>query len=78
MITISEATKKDIKTIQEITYITWPITYGKILSSEQVDYMLNLFYSDAALADQFEKKEQLFYLISEDGTTLGFIGIEHY
>lgn len=77
MIKISEATAQDIKTIQEITYITWPITYGKILSGEQLDYMLGLFYSDEALNDQFEKKEQLFYMISENETTLGFIGIEH-
>jgi len=78
MITISEATAKDIKTIQEITYKTWPITYGKILSKTQLDYMLDLFYSDEALISQFEKKEQLFYLISEDEATLGFIGIEHH
>ena len=77
MITISEATAEDIKTIQKITYITWPVTYGNILSGEQLDYMLDLFYSDAALNDQFEKKEQLFYLISESEQTVGFIGIEH-
>lgn len=77
MITISEATTEDIKTIQEITYKTWPITYGKILSKTQLDYMLDLFYSDEALINQFEKKEQLFYLISEDEATFGFIGIEH-
>jgi ribosomal protein S18 acetylase RimI-like enzyme len=39
--------------------------------------MLDLFYSDEALINQFEKKEQLFYLISEDEVILGFIGIEH-
>jgi len=78
MITISEATAEDIKTIQEITYITWPITYGNILSGEQLDYMLDLIYSDEALNNQFEKNEQLFYLISKDETTLGFIGIEHH
>ncbi|HEX8017361.1 MAG TPA: GNAT family N-acetyltransferase [Flavobacterium sp.] len=78
MITISEAKAENIKTIQEITYTTWPITYGKILSEEQLDYMLDLFYSDKALNNQLDKKEQLFYMISEDETTLGFIGIEHH
>jgi ribosomal protein S18 acetylase RimI-like enzyme len=78
MITISEAKAENIKTIQEITNTTWPITYGKILSEEQLDYMLDLFYSDEALNNQLEKKEQLFYMISEDETTLGFIGIEHH
>nr|WP_315153781.1 GNAT family N-acetyltransferase [uncultured Flavobacterium sp.] len=77
MIAISEATKNDIKTIQNIVYITWPITYGEILSEEQLQYMLDLFYSEEALTAQFDKKEQLFYLINEEDSTLGFIGIEH-
>jgi len=77
MITISEAKISDIKLIQNIVHITWPITYGEILSKEQLDYMLSLFYSDEALTDQYNKKEQLFYMIYEDETNLGFIGIEH-
>jgi len=77
MITISEAVKSDIKTIQDIVYTTWPITYGKILSEEQLKYMLDLFYSDDALTAQFDGKEQLFYLIREYESVLGFIGIEH-
>jgi GNAT superfamily N-acetyltransferase len=77
MINISEAGLNDIKTIQEITNITWPITYGEILSQAQLDYMLGLFYSDEALSKQIENKEQLFYLISDSESTIGFIGIEH-
>lgn len=77
MITISKATISDIKQIQNIVHITWPITYGEILSKEQLDYMLDLFYSDEALIDQYNKKEQLFYMIYEGETNLGFIGIEH-
>lgn len=77
MITISEAGLSDIKTIQKITNITWPITYGEILSQTQLDYMLGLFYSDEALSKQIENKEQLFYLISDENAVIGFIGIEH-
>ncbi|MCD9576371.1 GNAT family N-acetyltransferase [Flavobacterium soyae] len=77
MITISEAGVSDIKTIQKITNITWPITYGEILSQTQLDYMLGLFYSEEALTKQIENKEQLFYLISDSESTIGFIGIEH-
>lgn len=77
MVTISEAKGSDIKLIQNIVHVTWPITYGKILSKEQLDYMLALFYSDDALTLQYNKKEQLFYMIYEDETNLGFIGIEH-
>lgn len=77
MITISEASVSDIKLIQKIVHITWPITYGEILTKEQLVYMLDLFYSDEALTDQLVKKEQLFYRIDEDQTNIGFIGIEH-
>lgn len=77
MITISEAGLNDIKTIQEITHITWPITYGEILSQTQLNYMLDLIYSDEALTKQVRNKEQLFYLISDSESTIGFIGIEH-
>lgn len=77
MIMILDAGLSDIKTIQEITNITWPITYGEILSKEQLEYMLGLFYSEEALAKQIENKEQLFYLISDSESIIGFIGIEH-
>ncbi|BFM44718.1 GNAT family N-acetyltransferase [Flavobacterium sp. CFS9] len=77
MIAISEATVSDIKQIQHIVDITWPITYGEILSKEQLDYMLALFYSEEALTEQFAKGEQLFYRVDEGASTVGFIGIEH-
>lgn len=78
MITISEAGVGDIKTIQDITHITWPVAYGEILSKVQLDYMLDLFYSDIALRKQIENKEQLFYLISDSQSIVGFIAIEHH
>jgi len=78
MITISEASISDIKIIQKIAHITWPITYGPILSEKQLQYMLDLIYSDEALSKQIQNKEQLFYLISDEKSTIGFIGIEHH
>ncbi len=77
MITITDAFVEDITKIQEIANITWPITYGEILTSEQLDYMLDLIYSDEALKRQIQNKEQLFYLISDSESVIGFIGIEH-
>ena len=77
MIKITEAFVEDIAKIQEIANITWPITYGEILTAAQLDYMLDLIYSDEALSKQIENKEQLFYLISDSESVIGFIGIEH-
>ncbi|WP_294962208.1 GNAT family N-acetyltransferase [uncultured Flavobacterium sp.] len=77
MIKITEASIEDIAKIQEIVHITWPITYGEILTKEQLDYMLDLIYSDEALSKQIQNKEQLFYMISDADSVIGFIGIEH-
>jgi hypothetical protein len=56
MITISEATIKDIKVIREIAFKTWPVTYGTFISKVQLDYMLEKFYCDEALNDSFINK----------------------
>ncbi len=78
MIKITEAFVEDIAKIQEIANITWPITYGEILTAAQLDYMLDLIYSDEALSKQIQNKEQLFYLVSDSESVIGFIGIEHH
>lgn len=77
MIKITEAFVEDISKIQEIANTTWPITYGEILTEEQLNYMLDLIYSDEALSKQIQNKEQLFYMISDSESIIGFIGIEH-
>ncbi|RTY82525.1 GNAT family N-acetyltransferase [Flavobacterium sp. LS1P28] len=77
MISISEATTKDLKTIQEIAYKTWPQTYGAILSKEQIDYMLELFYSEHALLENLIQKGHRFLLVHQDEFCLGFASYSH-
>lgn len=77
MITIKVATTADIKTIQEIAQTTWPITYGTILSKEQLDYMMDLIYSEGALIKQIQMQEQLFYLVYDTSLVIAFMAIEH-
>ena len=76
MITISQATSKDIPIIQDIAHKTWPITYGSILSKAQLDYMLDLMYSDESLLEQLKTKP-LFFLAYEDDVCLGFTSCEN-
>ena len=77
MIAITEAAKADIPTIQEIAHKTWPVAYGEIITKEQLDYMMNLMYSDSALLEQIQKQQQ-FFIASEGIHPLGFIAIEHH
>lgn len=77
MIAIRPAKESDFTVIREIAFQTWPVTYGEILSTEQLRFMLNKFYSLENLQLNVEQN-QLFFIISENEIPLGFIGIEHY
>lgn len=76
MIHIFKATVADFKTINEIAHKIWPLTYGEILSQEQLTYMLNAFYSDAALQENIANGHE-FLLAKEADTVLGFASFEH-
>jgi GNAT superfamily N-acetyltransferase len=78
MITISEATIKDIKVIREIAFKTWPVTYGEILSKAQIDYMLDLFYSEETLTDKLANIGHDFLVLKENEICLGFASYEHH
>lgn len=78
MITIIPATSNDYKTIQDIARLTWPVTYGEILSKAQLDYMLDAFYNEEILKDSVANKGHHFVLAKEGEETLGFASYEHH
>ena len=54
MFTVRKASLADIPLIRELTYAVWPQTYAQVLSPQQIDYMLHMMYSEAALQKQIE------------------------
>jgi len=62
----------DINTIGFLAQQIWPVTYGHILSSEQLDYMLQLFYSPASLLKQMKEDKQQFLIVEEGEEPIGF------
>jgi ribosomal protein S18 acetylase RimI-like enzyme len=78
MISISEAKPIDFPVIREIAQITWPVAYGSIISKAQLDYMLEKFYSDAVLNDNFNTKNHRFLLVKEENNCIGFASYEHH
>lgn len=69
---IKIASSKDIATIQEIAYKTWPDAYKNILSAEQLSYMLELMYNKHELTKQLEDQNYTFIISSQDNTPTGF------
>lgn len=69
--------QNSLSIVQEIAYKTWPIAYGNILSQEQIDYMLNQFYSIPSLQNKMLSNAQ-FYLFSYNEEPVAFIEIKPY
>lgn len=71
-ITIQEATTKDIPVIASLARQIWPDAYGAILSTAQLDYMLDLIYAHSALQQQMEDQHQCFLIASIETAPVGF------
>lgn len=71
-ISIRPADLDDINTIGFLAQQIWPDTYGKILSAEQLKYMLNLFYSPASLRRQMVDEHHSFVLMEQGEEAIGF------
>ena len=67
----------DIPLIRDLSFKIWPVTYGTILSKDQLDYMLGLLYSEKKLKEDMEKGIE-FLLLYDGVQAIGFaaIGLE--
>lgn len=70
-ITLRRASDEDILLVRELSLQVWPATYASILSREQIDYMMNLMYSEAALHQQM-KDDHRFLIVYNAGIPIGF------
>ena len=72
MFEIKKATVEDIPLIRELTYRIWPQTYASILTQEQIDYMLEMMYSEESLQKQMTKDDCQFIIVYEKDKPCGF------
>jgi len=73
---IIKAEQKDIVVIQDLAKKSWSFAYADILEQDQIDYMLDLMYSEETLNQHFENPNYHYYLIQEEDQFLGFVGFE--
>lgn len=71
---IRPASVGDINSIQQIAQTTWPVAYGKILSTVQLDYMLNWMYSTSSLTHQMENGTR-FFIAELNEKAIGFAAV---
>ncbi len=73
--TIREAHTADLVMIRDLAHAIWPDTYGQILSSAQIRYMLEQMYSMDSLVSSAAAGHR--YLLVEDTTPVGFAAYQH-
>ncbi|MBN8678499.1 MAG: GNAT family N-acetyltransferase [Chitinophagales bacterium] len=75
LISLRKATEADIPQIRSLAEKIWWEHYPEIISNDQIAYMLELMYSDAALRRQMNEEGQELWLPEENGQALGFLAI---
>ncbi len=73
---IRTANPSDSPIIRSIAENTWPDAYSNIISPEQIQYMLNLMYSDDALHHQMKNGHQ-FYIAEINEKPIGFASVSN-
>jgi ribosomal protein S18 acetylase RimI-like enzyme len=73
---LQKATFSQISTIEQLARAIWPIAYAEILSLEQLDYMLNMFYSEEALRSQMEQGQVFYLAFNDTDKAVGFVAYE--
>lgn len=66
MTVVKKVGAEAVPVIKNLSNIIWPATYSELITPQQVDYMMELMYSTAALKKQMEKGCQFIIAYSED------------
>lgn len=69
---IRPADLEDINLIGYMAQQVWPVAYRDILQPEQLQYMLNLFYSPASLKKQMTVNHHQFLVAEHGSEPVGF------
>ena len=72
MFLIRNAVAADAAVIVDIANKTWWPTYAQILTTEQIQYMLNVIYDVDKISQQIENAIQEFLILEEDGQPVAF------
>lgn len=74
---IQEAALEEWPEIQRVAQVAFPATYARILSPEQLDYMMDWMYSEASLRQQMaEEGHRYFVARDETGRAVGYVSIQ--
>jgi ribosomal protein S18 acetylase RimI-like enzyme len=68
------SSEQSLELLASLAHRIWNDYYPPIIGQAQVDYMLNAFYSYAALQEQIKEGQQ-FFIIEEEQQAIGFFSV---
>ena len=68
---VRHLSKDELWQVRELALQIFPVTYREIVVPEQIDYMMELFYTPENLLQQYESG-QVFLIIYSEGKASGF------
>jgi GNAT superfamily N-acetyltransferase len=73
--TITVASESQLGIVQNLAKAIWPDAYGAILSQDQLDYMMEMMYSNESLSNQL-RKNNVFLLAELNEVVISFASYE--
>lgn len=70
-----EVKNADIKELAALASDIWHEYWPALLSSQQIDYMVDKFQSENAIIRQYQNENYTYYFITESGLNIGYFGI---
>lgn len=75
MIEFIEVQPEHIKRLAALASEIWHEYWGIILSSAQIDYMVENFQSENAIINQYKNEKYTYYFIKDSGKEVGYFGV---
>lgn len=69
-------TDRDIAELARLASDIWHEYFVRILSPEQIDYMVDKFQSVPAMTDQIRNQGYEYYFMKKNGQSIGYMGIK--
>lgn len=76
MIKIEQAGHEHLHLIHDMAQVVFRHTYRDILSSDQMDYMMDMMYSMSNLEKQLEDGHH-YYIAYDDGRPCGYVSVQY-
>lgn len=76
MFTIRQANNTDCELINRLAAIVFPATYQSILSSAQLDYMMEWMYAPTHIRKQMEEEGHVYFIAYWKGEACGYLSVQ--